>query len=95
MAAVDRFADSYNDADKRGSLNWPFIDGEPVAPHDTNELAYVSRALYIGGAGAVKVTTLKGTDLTFAAVPVGTVLHVRAKKVFATGTTATNIVALQ
>ncbi len=53
----------------------------------------VCRALYVGTTGDVKVTTADDTDVTFTAVPVG-ILPVQAKRVFSTGTTASNIVAL-
>jgi hypothetical protein len=53
------------------------------------------KGLYIGGAGDV---TLKGTDdaaaVTFTALPVGAFCPLRPMYVMATGTTATNIVAL-
>lgn len=68
-----------------------------VTPHDANEVASGRpfRALYIGGAGAVAIT-MRGdaTNVTFVAVPVGTVMLVRGTHVRSTGTTATNIVAL-
>ena len=51
--------------------------------------------IYIGGAGNVKVTTENGDAVTFTAVPVGTVLPIRVQLVWATGTTATNIVGLR
>jgi hypothetical protein len=66
-----------------------------VTPHDTNELTYTARALYIGGAGDVAL--IAGGDsaaVTLASVPAGTILPIRAKVVKSTGTTATNIVAL-
>jgi len=47
----------------------------------------------VGGAGAV-VAIVNGTAVTFAAVPVGTILEIRATRVNATGTAATNLVAL-
>lgn len=50
--------------------------------------------LYIGGTGSVKVTTVGGDEVTFSAVPVGTFMSVQVVKVWATGTSATNIVAL-
>jgi hypothetical protein len=72
-----------------------------VTPSDTATIPSVSggeinegNCLYIGGAGDVKVTTIGGDDVTFKAVPVGTILQVKVIKVFATGTTATNILAL-
>ena len=65
-----------------------------VTPSDTTELG-PCKALYIGGAGNVSVwMPNQSTPVTFFAVPVGTVLPVSARRVLATGTTATNIVAL-
>lgn len=69
-------------------------DGAAIVTHDTNELPSYSRQIYCGGAGDIKLITVGGTTLTFKAVPVGTLLPVRAKLVFATGTTATNLVAI-
>lgn len=69
-------------------------DARSVTPHDTDLVVNgVCRALYIGVSGDVKITTADDTDVTFKAVPVG-VLTVQAKRVWATGTTATDIVAL-
>ena len=50
--------------------------------------------LYVGGAGNVAVTTIGGDDVTFNAVPIGTVLPVQVLKIKSTGTTATLINAL-
>lgn len=76
------------------ALGSPAEHAAEVTPNDTTELAVVTRALYIGGAGDLKMTTFKDEDVTFKNVVAGTVLSVRAKLVFSTGTTATNIVAL-
>lgn len=66
-----------------------------VTPHDTNELANVTRAIYIGGgSGALKVDLVDSGTVTFSGLVTGTVLPVRAKKVYSTGTSATNIIAL-
>jgi hypothetical protein len=65
-----------------------------ISPHDTDELTKATRYLYIGGAGAVKLTTINGDTVTFTALPVGTLLPIRAKLVFSTGTTATNLLGL-
>lgn len=64
-----------------------------VIPHDTNLIA-TTNALYVGGTGAVKVDMAGGGSVTFSAVPAGAVLPVQAVRVYATGTTATNVVAL-
>lgn len=63
-----------------------------VTPSDSTVLTPFYK-LYIGGAGAVAITDMRGNVVTFAAVPVGTQLEVRGTKVMATNTTATNIVA--
>lgn len=66
-----------------------------VTPHDTNPLSIVPKALYIGGAGDVVLRGVNsGSDVTFVGLAAGTILPVRASHVRATGTTATNIVAL-
>lgn len=65
-----------------------------VTTSDTASLPTPTSGLYIGGAGDVAVVMKGGASVTFKAVPVGTVLKISVTKVMATGTTATNIVAL-
>lgn len=52
-------------------------------------------ALYVGGTGDVAVLMQGGTTVTFASVPAGTILPVRAKKVMATNTDATDMIGLR
>jgi hypothetical protein len=77
-------------------FNVPAQNWVAVTPNDSTDVPRGRfRALYIGGAGAVSlIDPVSGSAVVFAAVPVGTVLHVEASRVRATGTTATNIVAL-
>lgn len=82
-------------SDKVHGLADPAQYAAAVTTSDDDDLANSTRAIYVGGAGAVKVTTVGGDTVTFAAVPVGTTLWVRVKKIFATGTTATNLIALR
>ena len=72
----------------------PVSHASAVTPHNTTELEYVTRAVYVGGGGDVKVTMQDSGEVIFVAVPTGTTLPIRVKKVFATGTDATDIVAL-
>jgi hypothetical protein len=51
-------------------------------------------ALYVGVAGDVKVKMSSGKDVIFTAVPAGSFMPVNVLKVYATDTTATDIVAL-
>lgn len=64
-----------------------------VTPSNSTELTGV-RALWIGGAGDVAVIAVNDTVAVTFTVPSGTMLPIFAKKVMATGTSATNIVAL-
>lgn len=80
----------------------PALDGEAVAPNDNVDLNYVSRALWIGGAGNIVVVMAgdkandgAGTTLTFTGIPAGTLLPLAVARVKSTGTTATGIVALR
>ncbi len=66
-----------------------------ITPHDTNEIPVTPKALYIGTGGSLVVFGVDASaDVTFVNVPNGFVLDVRALFVRATGTTASNIVAL-
>lgn len=85
MAAQDRFPNSED-------LQSPAYRASAVAPSDTNDLTFVTKRLYIGSAGSLKINTAGGDTVTYANVAVG-YLYVRASRVFATGTAATGIVA--
>jgi hypothetical protein len=70
---------------------WVPNNARAVTPSDTTVLNCV--ALYVGAAGNVVVDTEDNANITFANVPSGTVLWLKAVRVKA-ATTATNIVAL-
>lgn len=66
-----------------------------VTPHDSNALANVPKALYIGGAGNVTCRCVDDSaDVLFVGLTAGSILPVRATHVRSTGTTATSIVNL-
>jgi hypothetical protein len=76
------------------NLQFP-ANAEPVTPSDTEDLFNVARGIWVGGAGDVKVDLeTGGTAIVFSNVPSGTILPIRVKRVYATDTTATNLVAL-
>lgn len=64
-----------------------------VTPNDTNYIA-VTDGIFIGGAGNLNVEMANGSTALFTAPTVGTYLPISVRKVLATNTTATNIVAL-
>lgn len=66
-----------------------------IAPSDSAELPFVTKGIYIGGDGDLAVVALgNSAPVTFRNLLAGTILDVRAKAVFATGTTAANLVGL-
>lgn len=76
------------------SLDGPATGIASVTPHDTNELAQASRAIFVGSAGDVAVEMIDGSSATLVGVVAGALLPIRVNKVLATGTTASDIVSL-
>lgn len=72
----------------------PAYHAAVVTPNDNNDLSDVTRWVFIGGAGALAVITAGGETLTISGLTAGTLLPLRVSRIQATGTTATNIVAL-
>lgn len=64
-----------------------------ITPSDDTVFAQPTRALYVGAAGSVVVEMLLGGTVTFAGVPGGSVLPVRAVRVLA-ASTASSLVGL-
>lgn len=66
-----------------------------VTPSDGADLARgTTKGLYIGGAGNVVVNLSNGDTVTLTAIQVGVIHPISVKRVWATGTTATGIVAV-
>lgn len=61
---------------------------------DTVELTIVSRGVYVGVTGNVKVTMYGSGTVVFVAVPAGVTLPIRVKQIWSTGTTATSLLVL-
>jgi hypothetical protein len=70
-----------------------------VTPSNTTDFKddageYVPRAIYVGVSGNITVDMLgNGTSILFSNVPVG-MWSIRVSKIYATGTTATNMVGV-
>lgn len=88
MPATDAFSR------QRSLTNDPFTNAVAVTPSDSADLTYVTRGLYVGATGTVKVIMQDSGTVTFAGVPAGTLLPIRATRVYSTGTTASTILAL-
>ena len=68
-------------------------DAAEVTASDSADLAQFS-VIYVGTGGNVKVITAQGSTVTFPNVLNGATLPVRVRRVFSTGTTASNFVAI-
>ena len=72
-----------------------FENAAAVTPDNDNDLATPARSLWVGSVGDVKVNMAStGQPVTFTAVPSGSLLPVAVTRVFATGTSASDIVAI-
>ena len=63
-----------------------------VTPHNTDPLPKPARALWVGGEGTLKVTTINGDTVTF--VGAFGLMPVAVSHVFDTGTDASDILGL-
>lgn len=75
-------------------LTTPARRAAAVTPNDSTDLSDVPRALWVGGAGDISL--IMQDDASAVTITGATVGYhpLRAKRIRATGTTATNIVAL-
>jgi hypothetical protein len=75
-------------------LTSPFNDAAEVTPSDSTDLSNTTRAIYVGSQGSLKVRMAgSGNDVTFV-LDKHSLLEIRVTRVLATGTSASNIVAL-
>lgn len=68
-------------------------NAQAVTPSDSADLPFMTRGLYVGGEGNVSVVMRGGQTASFVA-GTGAILPIRVARVRATGTSATDIVAL-
>lgn len=71
----------------------PFLHLAEVTPSDVADLDQVARGFFVGGEGDVTLTTAAGETVTLVGLPAGLLVPVRTKRIHATGTTATDLVA--
>ena len=75
-------------------MNYPAYKAFVIAPDNVNDLDHVTRAIYVGGYGDLRVTTIGDDVVTFVGLAAGLLHAIRVKRVWVAGTTATNIVGL-
>lgn len=77
-----------------GDFEYPAKNWVAFAKSDTDNLDYVSRALFVGTGGDVAAVSADDDVVTFKNVPSGSVLPIRVKRVNSANTTAADFVAL-
>ncbi|MFW2541585.1 spike base protein, RCAP_Rcc01079 family [Primorskyibacter sp. 2E107] len=75
------------------SITSPPFGGYAITPDDGADLPTVTRALNVGVPGTVRATLLDGSDVTLH-IGAGSLFPMRATRIWATGTTAGNLVGL-
>lgn len=77
------------------AINFQASNAAAITPNDGANLPNTARGIFIGGDGNITVDMLDiGTNITFVGVQGGTFLPLMITKVYATGTTATSLIAL-
>ena len=72
----------------------PATNGVLITPSDSTDLVTVSRAVYVGTTGNMKVTMQDSGTVLFTGIPAGTTLPIRVSRIWSTTTTASTIIAL-
>lgn len=68
-------------------------DAVAVTKSDTTDIN-TTRSLYVGTGGTLQVTMAYGSTVTFTGVPNGTILPIQVTRVWASGSSAADILAL-
>ena len=82
-------------AEYKAGLTAPAEAAEVITPSDTEDLGFISRGPYVGGAGNVAVRMKKGQTVTLFNTQAGAFYPIRVARVLASGTTATNLIAVR
>jgi len=91
----DRFGGQYADGRRVGEPSWPMTRAlsADALISDSVDLAFVSRAVWVGSAGDLSVVMADDAgSRVIPLVPDGTWLPIRIKRITSIGTTASNIV---
>ena len=79
-------------ADTSGGTTAPASRAFEISPGDNADLTNVTRALWAGVTGTVKVTMEGGDVVNLVGFPAGMPIPLRVRRVWSTGTSATSLV---
>ena len=89
MPATDRFSGFSAGADA------PASHAVAITPNNSTDLTEATRGVYVGASGNLKVDMLGGeTAIIFVGLAAGLIHPLRVTRVYATGTTATDIIGV-
>lgn len=92
LAYLDTRVFAYSNTD---SITAPAASGYAITPNDSTDLSVACRAIWVGGAGNIYINFVNsGTNVGLIGINAGVMVSVRAKRVYSTNTTATNLVCL-
>ena len=77
-----------------GKVTQQAIRAVVIAPNDAVDLTVSGAVVFVGVGGDVKVTTVSGDTVVFKNLADGSILPVQVRRVWATGTDATDMIAL-
>ncbi|MHA2047208.1 MAG: spike base protein, RCAP_Rcc01079 family [Candidatus Thorarchaeota archaeon] len=75
-------------------LTDPAAGAASITPDDNADLSEVTRGIWVGVQGDLKVDMADGDTVTFVAMAAGIVHPIQVRKVYSTGTSATSIVGI-
>ena len=77
------------------SPTFPMYPGDAAVVTPSDSVPFITPSVvFVGGGGTVRVLTAQGSDVTFVGVLAGSVLPVQVLRVYASTTTATNMVRI-
>lgn len=78
----------------QAGLESPAEHAVEITPSNDTDLANTTRGVYAGVSGDLKVDTVGGSTVTFVGLAAGIIHPIRARRVYATGTDATDIIGV-
>ncbi len=72
----------------------PAENAVEITTNDSTDLATDARGVYVGVSGNLKATLVGGTTVTFVGLASGVIHPIQARRIWATGTTATSVIAV-
>ncbi len=80
---------------RSSSQTSPAVDAAAIIPSDGQDLPEPTRAIYVGSGGTLGVQMVSGATVDLTGALSGAIYPLRVRRVLATGTSATDLLALR